>query len=120
MNIIEGNKLIAEFLGLNSELSSYYLPQFGEYTNNYGNIEWNDCFRNEELKFHNSWDWLMQVVEKISKIFGQWDYEDPNRIKAEDIFYMDNMFSEFIDADIEAIYSRVVEFIKWYNENKID
>ena len=52
----------------------------------------------QKVTMHNnqygkSWNELMPVVKEISSIFGKWDYEDESREKAEDIFYMDNMFS---------------------------
>jgi hypothetical protein len=76
-----------------------------------------NTFDNNELLFDKSWDWLMPVVKQIASIFGEWDYEDERRLKAEDIFYMDNMFAEFLQNDLEAIHTRCVEFITWYNEN---
>jgi len=98
--ILENNKLIAEFMGEKVGWQDLPIGTGGYYV---------------EVFYHSSWDWLMPVVKKISTIFGKWDYEDENRLKAEDIFYMDNMYSEFINNDIEAVLSRCVEFIKWYN-----
>jgi len=67
--------------------------------------------------FEDSWDALMPLVKKCANILGSFDYEDERRQKAEDIFYMDNMFSEFLDNDLNCIVLRCVEFIEWYNEN---
>lgn len=60
MTTEENNKLIAEFMGLTEP---FELPQFGT-------IRPNGDFKTEflahQLRYHNSWDWLMPVVEKIS------------------------------------------------------
>ena len=108
MNKIEDqNKLIAEFMGMQH-------TDIGWYDNEETLQLQNNTF--DELKYHTSWDWLMPVVRKCSDIGGMYDYDTPERDKFEDIFYMDNMFSEFLQMDIEAVYIRVVEFIKQYNK----
>ena len=98
--IIEGNKLIASFMG--------------------------DTKRNLELDpnvsgyhYHDSFDWLMPVVKKCSESFEhhQYDSEEYYHI-TEEIFHPDYSLSEFMNADIEAVYNRVVTYIKWYNQNK--
>lgn len=66
----------------------------------------------------DQWDNLIALVQKIAQTFGEWDYEDERRVKAEDIFYMDNMFSEFLQNDLDAIRVRCVEFVKWFNTLK--
>jgi len=103
MNTTDNNKLIAEFM----EYAD--LGTKGDFYRRD-----NKCY--SYLKYHKSWDWLMPVVRKCSDIGGMYDYDTPERDKFEDIFYMDNMFSEFLQMDIETIYIRVVEFIKQYNK----
>lgn len=142
--ILEGNKLIAKFMGLNlfalyaieeqkdliiefhrnikDELTIEEENSLSEYidehllpgniltiTNNLsyqGFLEWfkdNYDFYNN-YKFHNSWDWLMPVVEKIMNIrtFGA-----PKQA----VF-------KSIEPNIATTYQAVVNFIKWYNEVK--
>jgi hypothetical protein len=87
-------------------------------------------WREDELKFHKSWDWLMTVVEKINNISNEEEdfmYEliiSPNECSVLD----NNMYSDTYREEIvgnkheatfiEVVYITVVEFIKWYNENK--
>lgn len=97
-NIIENNKLIAEFRKEEKYLqSTEYLV---------GNV----IYSENNLRYHISWDWLMPVVEQISKIKSwslnatlEWLSESQER---------DGLYS------IEDVYQAVVEFIKWYNKNK--
>lgn len=80
MDTIEGNKLIAEFMGYKKcqfNYGRYELP-FRELENDLINGEKYGAyfiegrlryeFLPEEMKFHYSWDWLMPVVEKIESL----------------------------------------------------
>lgn len=89
--IIEGNKLIASFMG--------------------------DTKRNLELDpnvsgyhYHNSFDWLMPVVNKIRSLYNA-TVDVPFDI-------VDVIAEGCIEANIIQVYTGVVEFIKWYNQNK--
>lgn len=63
--IIEGNKLIAEFMGY--KLSDTFSPALPpHYINEEG--ETITGYIDTELKYHSSWDWLMTVIEKIQSI----------------------------------------------------
>ena len=112
--IIEGNKLIAEFMGIynqqlllntNENIGSQYISYLGDnYISN--------------LKFHKSWDWIMPVVKKIGKI-----YEDlykqavitkiPISYEIESTYA--NVICRHVTIEINHLFERVVEFIKWYN-----
>ena len=53
--ILDGNKLIAEFMGGtldNPKAKYYYFLERGRYE--------------MELKYHSSWDWLIPVIGKIT------------------------------------------------------
>ena len=97
--IIEGNKLIAEFVNL-KECSrckgcGQYLMGVTYYTP-------------EQMEYHESWDWLMPVVQKIFKI-GIPD----------DSFLHIRIEYALRFADIDLVYPHVLGFIKWYNnQNK--
>jgi hypothetical protein len=59
MNVIENNKLLVEFMGLiknKPDTILYYNPETQTYR------------REDELQFHTSWDWIMQVVDKIENL----------------------------------------------------
>lgn len=118
--ILEGNKLICAFMGMR-EHSIYKELYF-----NILNVHKYDTVNLKDTKFHSSWDWLMPVVEKIENT------------KAKESFYFDvdilstgviissvanhvvQITQEEIQSTskIEAVYNAVIEFIKWYNENK--
>jgi hypothetical protein len=78
-----------------------------------------------DLKFHKSWEWLMPVVKRIRGIEEGMLVERidfmPNdgiaiHITGRDSIIVDANGNH--DGDKEATYKAVVEFIKWYNENK--
>jgi hypothetical protein len=129
------NELIAEFMGVKEQQGFY---------DSYGQDEpfWytaNDRFRThsrsipdvsfdefiEHCKYDTSWDWLMPVVEKIEKT--------PELFHTRIMAYADenNYLCDIVDSDnyeracqlstgskIDAVYRAVVQFIKWYNEQK--
>lgn len=56
------------------------------------------------LLYHKSWDWLMPVVVKIKSM----------NIEDEEMF---NEIDFYVTSSIENLYSAVVRFIEWVNEN---
>ncbi len=114
--ILENNKLIAEFMGCKQVDDSYEidcLPFAGHINSNgYG------------LHYNSSWDWLMPVVEKIENIeisefkpfavnieCAECTIKD-YRGMTDSVSYCEN------STKIEATWLAVVEFIKWYNQHK--
>ena len=103
------NELIAEFMGLlvfpnTEEMQAYPLDKL---------IEWVYPY---QIKYYESWDWLMPVVEKIDNL------NDGKYIVT--IEPMITIISNMGEAPIVEIpfsnrlqntYKAVVEFIKWYN-----
>lgn len=109
-NITENNKLLAEFLG---ERAYKLQAHYGDITTIASNIK-NPCF-------NNSWDWLMEVVDKIECL----GYD--SRIHGN---YSDGGFlCDFVDFDneevacqisyvskIDAVYKSCIEFIEYWNQ----
>lgn len=104
MNTTENNKLIAEFMG------EYQYDQEDNFVtfDLTDNMFSHDTILLENLKFHYDWNWLMEVVEKISNIKHwslnatiDWLSESQNR---------DGIYT------IQDMYEAVVEFIKEYNK----
>lgn len=106
----ENNKLIAEFMGYKpapcnngfawdigvSIPAKYHLYPIQ------GMLITKEC---HYLKFNSSWDWLMPVVAKIEQIPDIYDIEEFLLIR-----------DELCTARIEIVYTTVVDFIKWYNQ----
>lgn len=130
------NKLIAEFMGYEFIDGEFKIPHsdktrnsdFSEWCYTYGDIDGmfsvGYLLAPSNLMYHSDWNWLMEVVEKIENM------EDENRCSKYN-FEMVQTFVEIIDNNnsdtiveidkstkIQATYKAVVEFIKWYNEQK--
>ena len=96
---IENNKLIAEFMGLREENEDLILTL--------GDDEWYiDLSDEDTFKFDYDWNWLMPVVIKC--------YE----VSSEESHVWEAIYYAVADLDMDKIYTAVVNFIKWYNENK--
>lgn len=112
--ILQGNKLIAKFMGeINAISDLYYLPNFGKYVNQYGIIDYVDTFRASELKYHSSWDWLMPVMRKIINGIG---VRTVDECSDEEWFQSTRIAQMYIGIDIAIAHHYVVEFITWYNK----
>lgn len=112
--IIENNKLIAGFEGHKIE---------------YGFKKDKVLFLGElvgleKLKYHDSWDWLMEVVERIESSTKVYEFNisfnDVDKCHFCEItpsnkntFYIIYTTAE---TKIEAVYKAVLMFIEWYNE----
>ena len=95
----ENNELIAKFLG-------YSQPHPNYPTTTYWYKEGEEPLT--ILLFDTNWDWLMKAVHKClgichEKMLNEWE-----------VFFSDKFFT----CDIDVMFQAVVEFIKWYNENK--
>jgi len=138
MNIQKSNKLIAEFMGgkimwktgKHINISGYYLPYLGKNENTLtGEYEAtiNSYVSVSGLKYHNSWDWLMPVVEKIQNLGVSTNihYYAGTNVNEATInssvtflgYKMEYDNSEF-KTKMEATYTSVVKFIRWYNKQK--
>ena len=125
-NIIENNKIIAEFLDWEfDDLSETFETPFLKLVDPqaFGDEQFSCKLQDFELEFHSDWNWLMSVVEKIENLQDENNCAIYN-VQIEQSFteIIDNHTSETIiydidaDSKIEAVYNTVIEFIKWYNE----
>lgn len=108
---LEGNKLIAEFMGGKvredgtvSGYSKMPIPKWAKREYNF------DTLRVGGYDYHTSWDWLMPVVGKIR------EYSTSpaafNKV-TENI-----LFNCSILAPINEVWIAVVSFIQFYNQNR--
>ena len=58
-----------------------------------------------DAKYHESWDWLMPVIEKCVRT-------------GDDTDKWDNIFNTLTTLSIKEVYEEVVEFIKQYNNEQ--
>lgn len=111
---IENNKLIAEFMhpemlereriereGL--EISDNMSSKLMLYTNDY-----------ELMRYHDSWDWLMPVIDRINKVVPKDGL--PKESTGWYAYY--GLESVLALVDREAVLRHVLDFINWYNEWK--
>lgn len=130
--IEEGNKVIAEFVGLECIINDWvnYPKDNHDYTINlngeflcqyYG--QKNDVFAKGILKYHSSWDWLMPVVEKIN-IMDDNEYDviifrrDCHINDRQQIIFESSVLKN-TETLILIVWGCVVKFITWYNtQNK--
>ena len=107
----ENNKLIAEFMGLETPDGCYF-----EHLTKKGNTKLTHYIL---LKYHISWDWLMPVVEQIESL-GIVSFE--KNLQEEGDYQClftkgdDILICHYADTSIEATYNAVVQFIKEYSK----
>lgn len=104
--ILEGNRLIAEFMNFTFE------PWYGEDRLGDNKTDTEYCYDEDgnvidKLFYNSSWDWLMSVVSKCltinEKELDEWEY------------YYTQIDDSFFVVEITETYAKVVNFIKWYN-----
>ena len=115
------NKIIAEFMGfkLQDNPNERFFNRWLINSNAYGGR-----YNFEEFYFDVDWNWLMQVVEKIESI-----KIETYKVRVDIYFnccqinptHWEQLISIYGNKEtkIEAVYNACIEFIKWYNENKI-
>lgn len=99
--IIAGNRLLAEFMKTKSSIvNDMYFGADGI------------LYSVENLRYHFSWDWLMPVLDKIYKLEEYW-------------VFVNDRVSPISDGEIAIntgqimnTYVDVVEFVKWYKQQK--
>lgn len=145
---MENNKLIAEFMGKSGSVDFHdgkgYIPIYWYNGINGGH---KTPYKEDELEYHESWDWLMPVVEKIESldlseygytwkgIDGEIQYNNGSiyvEIERNRCWIYMNLqldpphtfnektYNTKFPTKIEALYAAVVEFIEYYNTIKQD
>ena len=112
MEIIDGNKLIAAFMGGIREVRHEGRNWFA-----WGSMKGRPPIYTDEdkLEYHKSWDWLMPVIENCHTI------EAPTKegwSKSERIEYRIN-HNDIWRNNITEVWKKVIEFIEWHNTEKI-
>ena len=132
MDSWEERKLIAEFMGAKIKDKTFYFDGIVFKTGK-------NFFKQEELNFYWSWDWLMPVVEKIENEIKHplipYDYIEVKFHKSQSEFgcsifgyikhkqtpsidFLTTLVSEMGDCKREVVYNSVVKFIIWFNQQK--
>ena len=85
----------------------------------------------DDLLYHKSWEWLMPVVKKIDNTITLSSKDESylycfDMVSENHVTIFDSLTSTTIVKvpfdkayEREPVYKAVVEFIKWYNKNKI-
>lgn len=122
--ILKGNKLIADFMASGDTL---ICPMYGGL-----GCQWSKYTKEElspKLKYHESFDWLMEVVFKINNIcfYKHSVLWTGLTIRTNQVFIVVKDFQKtvFISSNnrqskslIMGTFECVVEFIKYYNKQK--
>ena len=105
------NQIIAEFMGYtekNKKIKEIY----------------NQEAEVKSFSYHTSWDWLMEVVEKIESDerydveILQYGTRIIERTKTDLIEVVNNIADISFDSKIEHTYDAIVKFINEYNKRK--
>jgi len=128
-NILENNRLIAEFMGLKKDNPN---------TNWFYNAESGKYFKENELEYHQNWNWLIEVAEKIKKLgyFIEWHFlheeayimtshetrniiakvsSIPNKSASKPPTAQNPAYVSEFNNPKEVLYNLVLRFIKYYN-----
>ena len=112
---MNNNKLIAEFMGVKPTIlgDEITYEMYGIIDCIEDGLDEQHFFLEEELMFHDSWDWLMPVVEKCLE-------KHNNLIDGRDV--IDTSYPSIAQAlqvvSLKETYKAVVEFIKTYNNGR--
>jgi len=134
VDIISGNKVIAEFMGYRfyDKQTDPIWPGWRkewkkEWENKKRNID-DDvflCKRHRDLKYHSSYDWLMPVVQriedlgyyvKVSGFSGSTDLEISEKGLGLNLICQNFIGVSGAESKIDVIWLGVVDFIRYYKK----
>jgi len=99
--IIEGNKLISEFMGYDKNWRQNHPEETPD----------------ENFFYHSSWDWLMEAWHKFRDLRFSFEDEQKNTMLMRYCYRISAAMSWM--AGIEDSFEKLVEGIKWYNQNPL-
>ena len=116
--ITEGSALMAEFLDWSkTEKGNFMIPNLFPFEGNAGETEW----ETNSMNFHDRWDWLMPVANKIIKLYmtnyGIIQKELRNdssyiaRMAVKSMFYLSDVSGQL---EIDSVFLKCFDFLKWY------
>jgi len=118
MKTLEANKLIAEFMNLETQAATGRIEDncFKYDVEKFLNLKtksWDTvtCVFPSEFRFDEEWNWIMPVVNQIA---WRWTYLDED--EEPECYRL--LFLAVTNVEIESVYIHAVEFIEWYNKNK--
>ena len=115
--IIEGNKLIAEFMGailVKAPMGDAMRMEKGRFPEPYSLKQLSVHI----LRYHTSFDWIMTVVEKIVP-YGLFRLTIGNIASVCHFETDDNFKKHSSESTIETVWLACVDFIKWYNQQPV-
>ena len=123
--IIKNNELIAKFMGGRYETNLPFAYTKSGWTGTPANSI-DQIVQSHTFRYNSSWNWIMPVIEKIEENYYT---EIIGTNTKNDNSYVMNIFDyngKFIldphshSSKLELIFITVVDFIKWYNQNKLN
>lgn len=110
-DIIEGNKLIAEFMQMKENSLGWEIP--GSFQ-----CQWTNC-ELTDFRFHTSWDWQVPVYSKImQKVYGLDVSNLLVQMKFKFYFESYGYATEF--NDIKHGFDMILKAIRWYNSQPVN
>lgn len=121
--IIEGNKLIAEFMG------AKYLGKERHGGHDYHMFDFPESFaiklstpdgfgmkRTGYLEFDSQWDWIMEVVDDI-RYARRFYTVNWNTISDQSYNLWKGIEKSLLNISLKQVFKAVVKFVTWYNQS---
>jgi hypothetical protein len=118
-SIIEGNKLIAEFMFY----KTYYSLHGGKEVKYYNirhiplNEDGEDWHNEHYLEFHSSWDWQLPVYKKMRTILQEFHKNNKHTVRKGDLIEVEYTLA-LMNIDIDECFKHLVQLIEWYNKEQ--
>jgi len=112
--ILEGNKLIAEFMGAIAidNYPDHALLDFVKKENYPNDSRYHS---NSLLRYHFDWSWIIPVIKRIESVRNITVAIAASTCRIWN--FTDCLFSMFGETKEEAVFSAIIQFVKYYNFN---